>query len=234
MRARPKDPAVPTGADRPATDRLALIAALLAAGFGLIHVLLYFGWSIRKAAGPVVRDWFSLTRDYSLPSWFGFACQGMAAWTCWRWGRRGGRGGLVCAVLFLTLLMDDSTMFHERVGGWLADSVANTRVYAWVMVMGPLLAVLGLWAGLRLVAGMPTRGGRWLVLLGFACLGTALLLEASELAIDSSGVRLRGLPLRIYQQWTEEMLEFAGPILVSWTVGRAPSGASVRPERRSA
>jgi hypothetical protein len=130
------------------------------------------------------------------------------------------RAWFAVGALFLYLSADDHAMIHERIGWLVQGSFGSTGIYAWILVLGPVFAVLGLlclhWLW-RALSEDPR--GRRRACTAFACMAVALLFELAEKALADSGLRLRGFTANRYTIPLEELLELAAPALLLATFG---------------
>jgi hypothetical protein len=203
--------------------RLALAAIGIACTLAALHGSFYVSYTVRHVVPSEIGSWFDMRCDYSVPSWFGFACMLAAGVACFGWGRAVGSASIKLTGIFFTLLMiDDLCLLHERVGAAFWAAMQFTGIYSWVIVLGMPFAVAGV-AACRACRRHLVSDRRASIRLftGFACLGVALALEAMELRTTNSGIRLRGFDLVLYSQWVEEFLELIGPLLIAWTAAEA-------------
>jgi len=215
----------------PLPRRLALAAIGIACTLAALHGLLELSYTVRQAVPSEIRSWFDMRDDYSVPSWFGFACMLAAGVACFGWGRAVGSASIALTGIFFTLLMiDDLCRLHERVGEAFWAALQHTGVYPWVIVLGLPFAVAGVAACRacrRHLVG--DRTARIRLIAGFVCLGVAFVLEAMEVRTTNSGIQLRGFGLVLYSQWVEEFLELIGPLLVAWSASEAWLRATSEP-----
>ena len=148
-------------------------------------------------------------------SWLTIAVLALLGWVCVLLGREKRRTATSLAgVFFLLLALDDACEFHEAVGYWLSPYFAQGGMYVWILVLGPILALVGILLFWHFWSSVTTRSRRLLVFFGFACMGLALVIEAAEGGLHESGIAVRGITLERYAQVPEEFLEFLGAWLL--------------------
>ncbi|MFY9343922.1 MAG: hypothetical protein WAT39_15635 [Planctomycetota bacterium] len=207
-----------------------LVLAAIALALADAYVRLTFGGRARNHEAPFA--WFIATAEWTIPTWFsvavmaatGLGClrqQGEAR-TCWR------LLGLFCCYL----AADDLLAVHERVGEWLHPALGDTGVYSWVIVLGPVFALIGLLCAVRLwraLAAEPAR--RRCLLLGFTSLGIAIAIEVAEDRVARTDWQPRGIPLVSYAQGFEETIELLGPVLLFAAAWARPRGTAATASR---
>jgi hypothetical protein len=200
-----------------------LVRALGGVGLGLLlaHAFFDLTWLGRHSTSRLLRSLLDVTCETSLWTWLSVAAALLAGLAgCALGALRRERGSWFAGVLFLYLSADDACQIHERLGHLVQPLAQGKSVFAWVLVFGPVFALLGLAAVAALARTL--RGDRraWLgILAGFACLAAALGLELLERRLIVSGATLRGFPLQRYTILIEEALELAGPLLVLAVLG---------------
>ena len=186
------------------------VAAALVLGDALAR-LSYWGRT-RRDDGLLLLD---ATVEHSLPTWFTILATLLVGFVAWRRGIDEGRWWRCTGTLFVYLAFDDALSLHERFGSLFHDSLGGHGIYAWILTLAPLFALVGLACALQLWRGMRDHPRqRRLLLLGFCALGIALVGEALEPQALASPLQLRGIPLVCYTQWAEEALEIFGPVLL--------------------
>jgi hypothetical protein len=197
---------------------LGVVAALLVAMDAVLR-LTYWGRHRRDTA----LVWFDTTAEGSIPTCFTVALTLAIGLVCLRRSGPGRRWWRVTGSLFSYLAIDDMLSLHERFGALVHPWLEGRGVYAWILTLAPVLAILGIACAsflLRVLRDLPRQ--RRFLWLGFASLAGALVLEGFESAAGTSGIRLRGIPLLCYAQWLEESLEVLGPLFVLAAVWPAP------------
>jgi len=166
-----------------------------------------------------LRDLVDLTNPMGLHSWLSVGVVALLGWSCLKLGRATGRRFCYWAGgFFLAMSADDALEGHEALGRLVHPVSEGVHIYAWVLMLGPLLIVaggvllLGFWGLFR------DFSQRVLLFAGLACLGLALGLEACEGELAASAVQLRGFTLDEYTQVPEEFLELLGPLLLLFLV----------------
>jgi hypothetical protein len=206
----------PTSDPRPITRRVTRALLLAAVLILLGHVVTQLSWKVKHAMPQHTLELFSMSSELSFNTWLtvvvtfslGVACVGLGA-------TLRERSWYLLGAFFLYLSADDATMLHERFGWMTARLDERTGVYSWVLILGPLLAIAGLLAFLRLWRTFARdRHARRQILLAFAFLGSALLIELAERRIVDLHLRVRGFPLQAYTIGVEEFLELVAPILL--------------------
>lgn len=196
--------------------------ALAGLGLLLLHAFSDLTWFGRHRIGRAWLPVVAVTSETSIWTWLSVSAALLAGLAGCTLGRlRRARGAWLVGVLFLFLSLDDACQLHERAGNLVNPLVKSERVFAWVIVFGPLFALVG--SGAALALARELRGDRraWSgILAGFGCLGLALGLELAERPLFLSGATWRGFPLQRYTILLEEALELAGPLLVLLVLGR--------------
>lgn len=206
---------------RPVATRFAravLIAGLL---LTLVSASLQLSWSIKPAVPKPLQDLLIVNRDISILSWLTLTVMFVLGLSCLAAARLDRRPGwLPIGALFLFLSMDDCTTLHERLGWLLESAKGDSPVYWWLRVLGPILAVLGLFTfGYLWRRFADDLRARVTTLAGFGCLALALGCELVERRLAHSPWRLRGFPLARYTVHVEELLELVGPMLILIPIG---------------
>lgn len=208
-----------------------LLAAVALLGFADVWV--HLTWMGRGQVPKHLRVLFDLTNEESLGTWFSTMALAALGVVLFLGARATGRRAFYAAgALFLFLSADDATRFHERIG-WMGKDIAPTEdAFAWVQLLGPVFAVLGLMSYLVLRPHLMGRSRLHLqVLAGFGVQGFALLMEFFERGLHQRGLRWRGFPLSRYVRSFEELLELVGPVLLIGAVLaiiKSSRGASLR------
>lgn len=202
-------------------ERLLRPILVLGVVLALAHVWVALTWRGRHTTPHEIVPVLTMNSEQGILTWLTVSLTfavGVSAFALGTLERRG--AWFAVGALFLFLSADDHAMLHERVG-WLApSSIRSTGVYAWILVLGPVFAVLGLlclrWLW-RAFSGDPR--GRRRVCTAFACMALALLLELVEKALADSGLRLRGFTADRFTIPLEELLELSAPTLLFATFG---------------
>ena len=178
-------------------------------------------WRYQYSLPMPVRELLIVNKEISILSWLSIVVMfvlGLACLAAGRLERR--RAWYPIAALFIYLSMDDSTTLHERIGWLLTGANGDSPVYWWVRVLGPILAVLGLFTFAFLwkrYAG--NLRSRLTTFAGFGCLGLALLCEILERFFHNSNLRWRGFSIERYTMHLEEFCELVGPVLILIPIG---------------
>lgn len=192
-----------------------VVALLLSVALCLVHASLHLAWTFRDSAGETVLYLGNLTSPGGLHSWLSVITLAALGWVCLLLGReKRRRPTMFAGVFFLLLALDDAFEFHEAVGRWLSPLFSSGGIYAWVLVLGPLLVLIGILAFWHFWWLVGTGSRRLLIFLGFFSMGLALLIEGIEGDLHRSDMRVRGISLDRYMQVPEEFLEFFGAWLL--------------------
>ena len=194
-----------------------------------LHVALHLVFRFRQYVPEELLDLFAVTDDQGLHSWLTVTVMTLLGFSCFVLVKSGRKmAWVLTGLLFIGLSIDDFCRLHERIGeiAWPLFE-ESTSIYAWLFVMGPILVVCGVIVFVQMWKEFPDRRDRVVVLAGFACLATSLVLEVLEGVLLASGITWRGINISRYGQPIEEFLELLGPtLLLSRTLGRLESGAS--------
>jgi len=208
----------------PATP-LARAAFRLILGAGLVlvlaHGVLYLSWTFRNALPPEAKDLFDVKSERGFVTWLTVVTNALVGVCCLVLGALDrSRAWYGTGAFFLYLSCDDATLLHERIG-WLAKPLlGEQKVFVWVMVLGPILALMGLAVFLHLWRSSGRGSGfRRCLVMAFGMLAMAILLEVCEKPLTSSGVTLNAFPLWGYTTPIEELLELAAPALLLGCIG---------------
>lgn len=193
-----------------------LVAALLlSVALCVLHASLHLSWKLRAYASESFVYLANLASPSGLHSWLSIATLALLGWVCLLLGRENKRLATVLAgVFFLLLALDDACEFHEAVGYWLSPFFSSDGIYVWILVLGPVLALVGIFLFWHFWSSVTTRPRRLLVFFGFASMALALIIEAAEADLRQTGIQVRGITLDRYTQVPEEFLEFLGPWLL--------------------
>ena len=175
-----------------------LVAGILACG-----ALDYLFEFQRLVPDKSIRRLFNCARESSIPTWY-------SATLLWFVGltllaifflvkKRGaaGRtrlGWLILACFFLYMGVDDAAVVHERLGTYLDDTVRDDPAglpgwirwvfdlpaYSWLIFLGPIFAVLGIFTLVFLWKHFGRHGLRLWPVLGLTCYVVAVGLDALE------------------------------------------------------
>lgn len=184
----------------------------------------------RQFVGRAPLAWFDATDEWTVPTLFAVAVTAAVGIVCLR-RRDGTHAWQGFGALFVWLALDDLLSLHEQIGTWLHPWLRGTPIYSWVVVLGPVFAVVATWTAYRIQRELPRRHRLWLGA-GLALFAAALAFEAGESAAARSALRLRGIPWIDYSQWLEESCELLAPVLVLAAVRRpaaAPQRSAVLP-----
>lgn len=158
---------------------------------------------------------FSVWDEACLLTWFTVSVSLLLGISCLLLSLGGWhRFWMFTGVFFIALSVDDSCMLHERFGEIVWKYVQGTSVYSWVLILGPILAVLGVTIFWNMWHALNTRIERRRVFIAFACLGIALALETVAGVLQVHSVTLGGQSIVNFLQPIEEFLEFLGPLLL--------------------
>jgi hypothetical protein len=142
-----------------------------------------------------IRRLFNITREDSLPGWFGpvqTLLLGLTLWLVWAVERRrrpstwAPAGWALVGGFFLYMAIDDGSKLHERLGtafarGFEAGSALDAfPSYAWQALFLPAFALLGLFTLVFLWRELGDRTGRLLLSGGIACFVVAVGLDFVE------------------------------------------------------
>lgn len=149
-----------------------------------------------------IRRLFNITREDSLPSFFGVAQTSLLTLTLWAvWivdrarrksGRRASWGWLALALIFTYLTVDDGAKIHERIGtaideiwGGTGTSLVSRAVeafpsYYWQLVFVPLFGAAGLFMILYLWRELEDRRAFAVVVVAFGLFAAAVVLDFIE------------------------------------------------------
>lgn len=213
----------------PTADRIAYTGLGLTVLFVAAHCAVNLCWTLHDYVPAAVRRELDLRDDYSIPSWFGFGCF-FAAGVAWLGlaNRLRHLGAAATGLLFVCLGMDDSLMLHERLGQQVFSKLGGLCVYAWLPLLAPVLAALGIATFRSAWRLQSDRRDRARLLCGYACLGLAIGIESLEQFTGSLALRWRGFEIVQYFQVLEELLEFVGPLLICWVGAAGWERASAR------
>jgi hypothetical protein len=204
---------------------------LLAAALSATDAFLGLTYPGRRLAADGWLAWFRGAAEGTVPTLFTVAVTMGAGLGCWRQPGPARGSWRLLGSLLCYLAIDDLLMLHERIGAYVHPWFADTGVYGWVLVLGPLFGLVAGFAAWRLwgvLAAEPARRRRLLV--GFAVLGLALVCEGLENQAVGSSWRLRGIELLAYSLWIEESFELLGAVLLfSATWPRLAPAASAPP-----
>lgn len=230
---------MPIAESKPSPPRPRRIPAwpFVVASLGLIGVNLVL--LVVRRARPLVPDelWpvVQVSHDQSLHSWLTILATSLAGVVAILTGAvERARTWKALGALLLALSADDFVRGHERLGQAVYPVLGErTSIYGWVIVLGPVLAALGLGLFFSIVRLLETAADRRRVFAGFAALGVALGLEVLEGPIDELGIVWRGFNVSAYGQLVEEFLELLGPALLLEVVSRRLFSRRCAPPPRS-
>lgn len=182
----------------------------------------WFKWSETGA----IRRLFNITREDGLASLFAVlqtVAVAVILWLTWYLTRaakaekRNQTGWLILALFLSYIAIDDGALVHERVGTAFQQNNDGMSLssYGWQYVMGPIFAVMGI-----IMFGFLWRQGNnairrdWLVI-AFACMATAVLLDFIEgmengyqVLVNMTGWRTK--TITHFAKSFEEFLEMLG------------------------
>ena len=187
----------------------------------LVSAVIRLTWRYQYSIPKPVRELLVVNKEISILSWLSISVMFVLGLTCIVAGRlERRRGWYPIAALFIFLSMDDSTTLHERIGWLLTSANGDSPVYWWVRVLGPILAVLGLFTFVFLWKRYADNlRSRLTTLAGFGCLGLALLCEIPERFFHDSNLSWRGFSIERYTMHLEELCELVGPVLILIPIG---------------
>ncbi len=182
-------------------DTGALLRTLLMVCVSIEMLFFALDYHLNMAGGsasPAIRRLFNTAREDSLSGWFAIMQTAMIAVTIWLvWAivrQRGSRwqtGGWAATALFFTYLaFDDGAHIHERVGTWFDEAGEASALgtwmldmfpsYRWQIVFMPAFAFMGLFIFGFLLRELRGWRPKVVVLVAFACLATAVLMDFFE------------------------------------------------------
>ncbi len=187
----------------------------------IVSAVLRLTWRFDDLFPAALRPLFIVNQEFSILSWLSITVVSVLGLSCLaaaRLDRR--RGWYPIALLFLYLSMDDFTTLHERIGWLLTGANGDSTVYWWIRVMGPILAIIGLFTFAFLFRRFRgDRRAQLTTLLGFGMLALALMCEIPERFFSESSFRLRGFKITRYTVHLEEFCELIGPVLILVPIG---------------
>jgi hypothetical protein len=208
---------------------------LTCAAIEIVFVLLDAFLNVeRMVSSRAIRRLVNITREDGLPSFFGVSqtvITALVLWGIWSLARRQpGRareaiGWLILALFFSCLAIDDGSKLHERVGtafrtysnqgadgGWGTTLWNFFPSYAWQVVFGPPLAVMGVFMVVFLYRSLATRMQFGMVISALALLVSAVGLDFVEGIKDAHVWLVEALhsspyKVRHYSKSLEETIE---------------------------
>jgi hypothetical protein len=182
----------------------------------------WYKWSETNA----IRRLFNITREDGLASLFAVlqtVAVASVLWLTWfltraaKAEKRNQTGWLIVALFLSYIAIDDGALVHERIGTAFQQNNGGISLvsYGWQYVMGPIFALMGI-----IMFGFLWRQGNnairrdWLVI-AFACMGTAILLDFFEgmengyqVLVNMTGWRTK--TITHFAKSFEEFLEMLG------------------------
>jgi hypothetical protein len=207
-------------------SRLFYGLAAIAAALTVADLVIYYGGLVDDLGFQRI---FAMTREENVPTWYStlvFFVFASSLWLASRKersrGRRGpARGFAFLAAFFLYLSADEAARIHERIGNLAADRslTAGLPGYSWLAVYLPIFGAVALFMLYFLWREWSFPRGRAMLLLGFACLGAALVIEFFEGVTDgyqNFSEALGWPPVRLEHtgKVVEECLENLGTLLL--------------------
>jgi hypothetical protein len=175
-----------------------LLAAVLVGcvAVEVAFVLLDFFVSFDQGSDvPAIRRLFNITREDSLPGWFGpvqTLLLGLTLWLVWgverrrRPGEWATAGWALVASFFTYMAIDDGSKLHERLGSAFSRGIEVGSTldafpsYGWQLLLLPAFALLGLFTLVFLWRELGDRTGRLLLFGGIGCFAVAVGLDFVE------------------------------------------------------
>lgn len=193
----------------------------LAAALFVGHVVARLIYRTSHTLDPRLKGMLDLTDESGLGTWAATSIMLLIGVVCVVLARvRGHRGWYGPAALFVFLSADDAAMIHERIGEAAHQSFSSGSVYMWLIVVAPVFAIAGLIVFVFLWRRLGRdRVGRRDLIIGFGCMGVAILFEVLEGYLVVAGTTWRGIRLDRYCVPIEETLEIVGPVFLLTRIG---------------